>query len=412
MPHAVGGAPAVATRSCRAICRTHAVRRSAAPLALLFAVACGGGAPPVIAPAPLPISAEPAPTPYVEPAPLPAPPPPPRAGPSTERFVYYGTDRAATGDTTAWSRYGTAQGDLAFGIARVSLPTDRTIRATGDLPPVPMLGPFRRAPNPERDIYIQRTIPLAAPLWAEQVRRQVQFDSLKSVLIYVHGFANSYEDAVRRGAQLAYDLPFSGAMLVYSWPSRGDANPVAYFRDDKTVNGSQAPLKAFLETVLAETGAERVHVLAHSMGTLLVSRTLKEMADAYPGARFDQVILAAPDIDTTAFRRSFAPALRSIAQRVTIYASRYDKALDLAQTASSYPRVGQAGANMLLLPGLDTIDASSAGPAEFGHGYFSGSNAVLSDLRDLLLERPASARRLQPRQRGALTFWELLGGAR
>ena len=226
----------------------------------------------------------------------------------------------------------------------------------------------------------------------------------------MHGFANTFEDAVRRGAQLAYDLPFGGAMLVYSWPSRGETNPVAYFRDDKTINGSQAPLREFLETVLNRTGATNVHLLAHSMGTLLVSRTLKEMADAYPGVRFDQVILAAPDIDTTAFRRSFVPALTRISERLTVYASRYDRALDLAQRASSYPRVGQAGAAMLVQPGFDTIDASVAGPADYGHGYFSGSNAVLTDLREVLLDRPASARRLQARRRGTTLFWELLGG--
>ncbi len=388
------------------------------PLAglLLLLAACGGRAPaPITTPVPVVADTTTATVQYdtvaaVAPSrPRPAAP----TGPAVQRFVYFGTDRAPTGDTTAaWNRFGTGQGELTLGLARVSLPTDRTQRPTGDLPAIPMLGRFRRAPNPARDIFIERTIPLAAPLWTEQLRRQVALDSLKSVLIYVHGFANTFEDAVRRGAQLAYDLPFDGAMLVYSWPSRGDANPVAYFRDDKTINGSQAPLKAFLEKVIAESGAERIHLLAHSMGTLLTSRTLKEMADQYPGVRFDQVVLAAPDIDTTAFRRTFAPALTQIAQRVTVYASRFDKALDLAQTASSYPRVGQAGASLLVLPGLDMIDASSAGPAEFGHGYFSGSNAVLSDLRDLLMERPPSARRLQPRQRGTLTFWELLGGSR
>jgi esterase/lipase superfamily enzyme len=295
-------------------------------------------------------------------------------------------------------------------VARVAVPTDRTLRPTGSVPPVPVLGPFRRTPDPRRDIYIQRTSPLAEPLWVQQVQRQLALDSTQSILVYVHGFANTFEDAVRRGAQLAYDLPFTGAMLVYSWPSRGETNPVAYFRDDKTVNGSQAPLREFLETVVNKTGAQRVHVLAHSMGTLLVARTLKEMADAYPGVRFDQVVLAAPDIDTTAFRRSFVPALSRVAERVTIYTSRYDRALDLAERASSYPRVGQAGPAMLVVPGFDTIDASVAGPADYGHGYFSGSNAVLSDLREVLLDRPASTRRLQPRQRGAMTFWELLGG--
>jgi esterase/lipase superfamily enzyme len=378
--------------------------------------ACGGSPPPISTPVPVAADTVQVVVAYDTLEAARARTAPPRAvvptGPAVQRFVYFGTDRAPTGDTTAHARYGAGQGDLQTGVARVSLPTDRTRRPTGELPPIPMLGRFRRAPDPSRDIFLERTIPLDAPLWLEQVRRQVALDPRRAVLIYVHGFANSFEDAVRRGAQLAYDLPFDGAMLVYSWPSRGEADPVAYFRDDKTIAGSQAPLRAFLETVIEQTGAERVHLLAHSMGALLVSRTLKEMADQYPGTRFDQVVLAAPDIDTTAFRRTFAPALQKIAQRVTVYASRYDKALDLAQAASTYPRVGQAGASLLVLPGLDIIDASSAGPTEFGHGYFSGSNAVLADLRELLLDRPPASRRLQPRQRGTLTFWELLGGPR
>lgn len=386
-------------------------------LALLAAAAllaaCGGHAPPPAAPAPEPA---PAPAPAPEPAPPePVRPVPPRlpvvpSGPSEPVFVYYGTDRAAGPDTAAYAHYGAAQGELEVGVVRVSMPTDRSLRPTGTVPPVPMLGPLRRAPDPRRDIIVERTSPLARDLWVEQVQRQLAYDSTRSALVYVHGFANTFEDAVRRGAQLAYDLPFRGAMLVYSWPSRGDANPVAYFRDDKTINGSQAPLKEFLETVIDRTGAEHVHVVAHSMGTLLVARTLKEMADAYPGVRFDQVVLAAPDIDTTAFRRSFAPALTRIATRLTVYTSRFDRALDLAQRASSYPRVGQAGPGMQVLPDVDTIDASVAGSGEYGHGYFSGSNAVLSDLREVLLSHPPSARRLLPRLRGTLAFWELLGG--
>jgi len=188
--------------------------------------------------------------------------------------------------------------------------------------------------------------------------------------------------------------------------------PLAYFRDDKTIAASQAMLRAFLERVLAHTGAERVSVVAHSMGTLLVARTLKELHDARPDVRFDQVVLGAPDIDTTSFRRSLAPALTGIARRVTIYASQHDRALDVAQRASSYPRVGQAGPGLLVLPGIDVVDASAAADGEYGHGYLGASNAVLADLRAVLAGVPPAARRLERRQRAGLTYWELLGEAR
>jgi esterase/lipase superfamily enzyme len=188
--------------------------------------------------------------------------------------------------------------------------------------------------------------------------------------------------------------------------------PLAYFRDDKTIAASQPELRAFLERVVERTGAERVSVVAHSMGTLLVARTLKELHDARPGLHIDQLVLGAPDIDTTSFRRSLAPALTGIAGRVTIYASSHDRALDLAQAASSYPRVGQAGPGLLVLPGIDVVDASAATEGDFGHGYLGASNAVLADLRAVLAGVPATARRLERRRRGDLAYWELLGEAR
>jgi esterase/lipase superfamily enzyme len=36
----------------------------------------------------------------------------------------------------------------------------------------------------------------------------------------VHGFNVSFENALRRTAQIAYDLDFDGAPFLFSWPSR------------------------------------------------------------------------------------------------------------------------------------------------------------------------------------------------
>jgi esterase/lipase superfamily enzyme len=322
--------------------------------------------------------------------------------------IYFGTDRKPDGRDPA--RYGVEPGDLQVGIARVSVPLDRTLRPTGTLPELPTTLGRRRAPDPARDIFVERVEPQGEVFWDDAVRRELLYDSTRTAVIYVHGFATRFEQALRRAGQLAADLPFDGAMLVYSWPSRGEVGPLAYFRDDKTLPASQPVLRRFLERVLAESRAERVCLVAHSMGTLLVARTLKEMHDAAPGVRFDQVVLAAPDIDTTSFARSLAPALTGIARRVTVYVSSHDRALDVAKAASSYPRVGQAGAGMQVLPGIDVVDASQAEEGEFGHAYLGTSNAVLADLRAVLAGVPASARRLERRQRpDGLVYWELLG---
>jgi esterase/lipase superfamily enzyme len=324
--------------------------------------------------------------------------------------VFFGTDRAPDGREAL--RFGIAPGELAVGTARVSVPLDRLVRPTGTLPDLPTTLGVRRAPSPARDIFVEQVRPMGEVYWDAAVHEELRHDSTRTVVVFVHGFATPFEQALRRAAQLAADLPFEGAMLVYSWPSLGEVGPLAYFRDDKTIAASQPLLRAFLERVVERTGAEHVSIVAHSMGTLLVARTLKELHDARPGLRVDQVVLAAPDIDTTSFRRSLAPALRGVARRVTIYASQHDRALDMAQRASSYPRVGQAGPGLLVLPGIDVIDASAAEQGEFGHGYLGASNTVLADLRAVLAGIPAGARRLERRQRAGLLYWELLGEGR
>jgi esterase/lipase superfamily enzyme len=377
--------------------------RRLALLAAAALAACGGTAP--------------APTPAPEPVPAPprrevvARPAPPPGAVARTRAVFFGTDREPDGRDPA--RFGVETGELAVGVARISIPLDRVARPTGALPDPPSTLGFRRAPEPARDLFVERVEPMTDVYWDEAVRRELRHDSTRTAVVFVHGFATRFEQALRRAGQLAVDLPFDGAMLVYSWPSRGEVGPLAYFRDDKTVPASQPMLRRFLERVLAESGAERVSVVAHSMGTLLVARTLKEMHDADPRVRFDQVVLAAPDIDTTSFRRSLAPALRGVARRVTVYVSSHDRALDVAQAASSYPRVGQAGPGLHLAAGIDVVDASHATQGDFGHGYLATSTAVLADLRAVLAGAPASARRLEPRRRAdGAPWWELLGDGR
>ena len=41
----------------------------------------------------------------------------------------------------------------------------------------------------------------------------------KQVFVFVHGFNVSFENALRRTAQIAYDLNFDGAPFLFSWPS-------------------------------------------------------------------------------------------------------------------------------------------------------------------------------------------------
>jgi esterase/lipase superfamily enzyme len=55
----------------------------------------------------------------------------------------------------------------------------------------------------------------------------------KEVLVFVHGFANKFVDAVESAAVLAKNSKFPGVIVVFSWPSEG--NFLHYFGDEDQV---------------------------------------------------------------------------------------------------------------------------------------------------------------------------------
>jgi len=90
----------------------------------------------------------------------------------------------------------------------------------------------------------------------------------------------------------------------------------------------------------------------------------------------------------------------------TLYASSNDEAIRISKEPHSYPRAGEAGDDIIILPGLDTIDASMVDTSLIGHSYFAEKRSVLSDLFYLLGEgKPPSQRHsLEPRTSAKGTY--------
>jgi esterase/lipase superfamily enzyme len=95
------------------------------------------------------------------------------------------------------------------------------------------------------------------------------------------------------------------------------------------------------------------------------------------------------------------------ADRVTLYASSNDEALVLSKKVHGYPRAGDSGAELIVLPGMDTIDVSTVDTSLLGHSYYGNNLTVLADLFDVLHEsKPAESRPwLSPVQAGPLRYW-------
>jgi esterase/lipase superfamily enzyme len=234
-------------------------------------------------------------------------------------------------------------------------------------------------------------------------------------LLFIHGYNVTFANACARTAQLAYDLGFGGAPIMWSWPSSGEI--ADYFKDETDNEWSTGHLREFLVRVARQSGARRVHVIAHSMGTrLLMNTALRILSDPdlRPQVRFSNLILAAPDIDRDLFVE-LMPVARRIAETTTLYASSADRALEASRAVHRYPRAG-AVAPPITLSGVDSIDASGIDTSliGLGHAYYVESAPVVADIRKVLLgEAPQRRAPDIPLRRstgdGGLPYWTIGG---
>ncbi|MGN6544257.1 MAG: alpha/beta hydrolase, partial [Aureliella sp.] len=212
----------------------------------------------------------------------------------------------------------------------------------------------------------------------------------KNILVFIHGYNVSFEDAARRTAQMAADSQFPGAPVFYSWPSQ--ANWYGYMTDKENIELSVTQIKAFLLDLAAKSGATTINLVAHSMGNVGLTEALKEMDGISPQPMFNQVVLAAPDIDADIFKNRVAPYIVTKAQHVTLYTSQTDLALIASRYFNSGPRVGDSGPGVLLFPGIDTIDATAVDSSLLGHSYYGSNVSVLTDLGRVLQNQPIASR--------------------
>ena len=227
----------------------------------------------------------------------------------------------------------------------------------------------------------------------------------RSAFVFIHGFNVTFDEAAFNTAQLAYDLDFEGVPIMYSWPSQGRL--LAYDGDLDTADWSSHRICKIFSSA---SGALRINVVAHSMGNRLLTKALARLRwqpDIQP--LFDNVIMAAPDVNATTFTEEIWPEIKAAAKRFTLYASSDDKALLASKTAKGpkdFDRLGEAGPKIVVLSGLDTVDASGIDTSLLGHSYVDSCKPVMNDLQLLMAKGWAPLqRKLRDRQKEGLSYW-------
>lgn len=227
-------------------------------------------------------------------------------------------------------------------------------------------------------------------------------------LFFLHGYNVGFEEAAIRAAQLGVDLKVPGATAFFSWPSRGSV--AAYPADEACIEASEAAITEFLVEFAGRCGADKVHVIAHSMGNRGLLRALQRIAadaESRGKVKFGQIFLAAPDVDRDLFL-NLARLYPEHAERATLYASSADKAVHLSAKVHDAPRAGYF-TPYTVAAGVDTVAVPNFDVDMLGHSYYAQAEALLHDIYDLMRhgEAPARRQRIKPATDGNLSFWEL-----
>lgn len=193
----------------------------------------------------------------------------------------------------------------------------------------------------------------------------------KDVLLYVHGYRETFESAAASAAELADGIGFRGAPGLFTWPSAGGTFDYAY--DRESAMWSRDALEDLMLTLAQSPSGGRVHIVAHSMGSLLTLETLRMLRGSGGDrvmARIGAVVLAAPDVDIDQFEQA-VNRLGPDAPRITVIISSRDRALMASQRiAGGVARAGAAERERLAAMGVRVADASEFGRGILNHDLF------------------------------------------
>jgi esterase/lipase superfamily enzyme len=320
--------------------------------------------------------------------------------------IFYGTDREPVAEPRPAAYYGPARAEaVSFGTCLVSIPSSHRVGEPGT-------PPGALPEDPSRHITVLSVRPADRDQLVAQIRSRVAQSARREVMVFVHGFNTGFASACRVAARIAADVRFAGTSILWSWPS---ADTVwAYARDEDQLALSTTSLERFLDTMMRETEADAVHVIAHGMGSRAVLNALASL-DTRPGLRsarlVRELVLVGPDVDLGTLRTQLKAISRHTG-RITLYLAG-DQARVLAALLDEHPNRPD-GQTSVAESAVDIIDSSQLIdgwlPERFvgtaGTAYLQ-ERALLNDLADLIGNRMAASKRSNLRERGSSPSWEL-----
>lgn len=184
------------------------------------------------------------------------------------------------------------------------------------------------------------------------------------VLVYIHGYNVSWNDAV--GSALALqemlnrDTEQKTVVVLFTWPSDGKALPFVSYKSDRAdargsggaVGRALLKLRDFLAKLHHghdDLCDQELHLLCHSMGNYVLENALARLGQFSPGSAmprlFEHVFLCSPDVDDEVLEPGKPMGrLHEITRNVTTYFNTGDAALHISDYTKGNPdRLGTSG---------------------------------------------------------------------
>lgn len=205
----------------------------------------------------------------------------------------------------------------------------------------------------------------------------------KDLLVFVHGYNTTFNEAALRAAQLQQDLGWNKVMVL-SWYSAGN---VAYYTSNQKNAGEVAPpVFAPLIDELQHCWKGHLRFITHSMGNYCFLETVAQLKDlsirnkSMPN--LGRWVLLAPDANIGRSEEILSKTL-SMFEKVVHYFSTKDWTMTLSEFRNPVnegqdPR--RAGNNFVKVQGLESINADAVNLGD-KHSYYANSIAVLDDIK-------------------------------
>lgn len=293
--------------------------------------------------------------------------------------LFYVTNRAPDSDAERY--FSSARGDINYGTTHISLPPGHVMGRHEE----PSLLKFETGHDANKHIKLLDVTRMDRDDFAGRLGDAVAASPGHKLMIFVHGYNSEFTQAARTVAQFAADLKFNGPVVLFSWPSQGSLT--GYTVDETNAEWAQSHFQELMTALLERIPVQHIYLVGHSMGNRIIARAMVTLANERLESdmlRFREIIMIAPDIDTEVFRMDMAPRLARTGIHMTLYASSSDRALLASKAFHGYPRAGESGEGLVVIEGLETIDASDAAGGMLGHSYFAEDRRMMEDIYALL----------------------------